>query len=49
MADLMNNTEVQTLRQDIGGKDAIQLVTFAAHMRRLMAENPGLKLISILS
>ena len=37
------------IEKRIGGKDAIQLVTFAAHMRRIMAENPDLKLISVLS
>ncbi len=37
------------IEERISGKDAIQLVTFAAHMRRIMAENPSLKLISVLS
>ena len=37
------------IEERIGGKDAIQLVTFAAHVRRIMAENPNLKLISVLS
>lgn len=37
------------IEERIGGKDAIQLVTFAAHMRRIMAENPNLNLISVLS
>ena len=37
------------IEERIGGKDAIQLMTFAAHMRRLMAENPNLNLISVLS
>ena len=33
----------------IGGKDAIQLMTFAAYVRRIMDENADLKLISVLS
>ena len=37
------------IEERIGGKDAIQLMTFAAHMRRLMAENPNLNLISVWS
>ena len=40
---------VKRIGERIEGKDAIQLVTFAAHMRRIMAENPDLKLISVLS
>ena len=39
----------QRIEKRIGGKDAIQMVTFAAHIRRIMAESPGLKLISVLS
>ena len=39
----------QRIEKRIGGKDAIQLVTFTAFMRRIMAENPKLNLISVSS
>ena len=50
--DVIDNCVVdgaKRIEERIGGKDAIQLVTFAAHMRRIMAENPNLNLISVLS
>jgi len=39
----------QRIERRLGGSDAIQMVTFAAHVRRIMAENPDLRLISVLS
>ena len=39
----------QRIEKRIGCKDAIQMVTFAAHTRRIMAENPSLRLVSVLS
>ena len=50
--DVIDNCVVdgaKRIEERIGGKDAIQLVTFAAHMRRIMAENPNLSLISVWS
>ncbi len=39
----------QRIEKKIGGKDAIQMVTFVIHMRQIMADNPDLKLVSVLS
>ncbi len=39
---------LKRIEERIGGKDAIQIVAFAAHVRRIMAENPDLKIISVL-
>ena len=39
----------QRIEKKVDSRDAIQMVTFVAHMRRIMAENPGLRLVSVLS
>ncbi len=40
---------VQRIEMAVGGTDAIQMITLAAHLRQIMAENPDLGIISVMS
>ena len=39
----------QRIEKAIGGTDAIQMITLAAHLRLIMEENPNLRLVSVMS
>lgn len=39
----------QRIEKAIGGKDAVQMPAFAEYVRRIMAENEGETLISVMS
>ena len=49
LPDLLAMVDSKKIKFNPGGKDAIQLMTFAAYVRRIMDENADLKLISVLS